>query len=85
MRRHYETIACSTRLFAAKVTLVDDFVTKGRTLLAAATRVKEALPQAEVRAFALVRTMNFALDIEKVVEPVVGTIRCVGEDVAREP
>ncbi|MFY9340951.1 MAG: hypothetical protein WAT39_00585 [Planctomycetota bacterium] len=85
LQLHYETMACTGRLFAGRVTIVDDFVTKGRTLLAAATRVSEALPQAEVRAFALVRTMNFVQDIEKLVDPCVGAIRCVGEDAVREP
>lgn len=60
-------------------------MTKGRTLLAAATRVREALPEVEIRAFALVRTMNFAPDIDRVVEPAVGRIRCVNEDAVREP
>ncbi len=78
-------MVCETRLFAGRVTLVDDVVTKGRTLLAAASRVREVLPRAEVSAFALVRTMNLVLDIERIVEPCVGRIRCVDADAAREP
>ena len=35
--------------------LIDDVVTKGRTLLAAAWRLQEAFPQARVRAFALLQ------------------------------
>src|SRR5271168_3311290 len=43
----------------ASVVLIDDVITKGRTLLAAAARVRETFPHAQIRAFALLRTMGF--------------------------
>lgn len=64
----------------ARLTLVDDFVTRGTTLLAAASRLAEAFPDAEVRAFALVRT-QFAADdpagrqrFRAIVDPVYSSI-----------
>ncbi len=85
LQRHWETMACEARLFAGWITIVDDFVTKGRTLLAAAARIKVAMPGADVRPFALVRTMNFAADIDRVVWPCVGLIRHVADDASRDP
>lgn len=68
-----------------RITVVDDFVTKGATLLAAASRVQEAFPEAEVRAFALVRTKGLVADIESIGEPCEGLITRVGDHVDRHP
>ncbi len=68
-----------------QVVLVDDVVTKGRTLLAAATRVHEALPDADIRAFALLRTMGLVPGVERLLDPCVGEIRWRGGDAYRNP
>ena len=67
------------------VVLVDDVITKGRTLVAAAMRLHEAFPNADIRAFALVRTMGFVIDVERVFDPCQGEIRWTGEDAYRSP
>jgi hypothetical protein len=58
LQAHYDSFAVSPQLGAApkRITLVDDFITKGNTLLAGAARLRENYPHAQVRAFALVRT-----------------------------
>ena len=68
-----------------RITIVDDVVTKGATLLAAASLVAEAYPDAEVRAFALIRTMGLVPEIDKIVDPVVGTIKLIGSEADRKP
>lgn len=85
--RHYDTLRVERELLDVprRITLVDDFVTKGATLLAAASRVKEAFPEAEVRAFALVRTMGLVQDIEAIGDPCVGRITSRGSEVDRQP
>lgn len=56
---HHETMSVQRALVRPeRITVVDDIVTKGATLLAAVSRVAEAFPEAEVRAFALLRTMG---------------------------
>lgn len=50
---------------------VGDQPHRGDTLLAAASRVSEAYPDAEVRAFAPVRTMELVADIVHIPEPTV--------------
>lgn len=58
-----------------RVTVVDDFVTTGATLLATASHVAALWPTAEVRCFALVRALSGDdVDIERLDVPAVGTI-----------
>ncbi len=70
---------------SGRVVLVDDVVTKGRTLLAAAARVREAVPHARIRAFALLRTMGFVQEVSRVLSPCVGAIRLRAGDAQRSP
>jgi hypothetical protein len=67
------------------ILLVDDLVTKGRTLIAAAARLREAFPTARISTFALMRTMSLVPDIETVRDPCVGQIRWVRGDARRMP
>jgi len=68
-----------------RMLLVDDIVTKGRTLLAAATRIQETCPDARICAFAFVRTMGLVADIDRLVDPCVGEIHWRGGDAQRIP
>ncbi|HUY84704.1 MAG TPA: hypothetical protein VMU86_09005 [Steroidobacteraceae bacterium] len=65
--------------------LVDDVVTRGRTLFAAACALRTAYPQADIRAFALLRTMGFAAGVARLVEPCIGEIRWRRGDAYRVP
>jgi predicted amidophosphoribosyltransferase len=86
VQKHLESMEVERLLVApGSITVIDDFVTKGATLIAAASLVKEAFPQAPVRVFALVRTMGLIPDVESIVAPCVGTIRLDGSDVRRDP
>lgn len=83
---HYDSFAVdSGGAAAAEILLVDDVVTKGRTLLAAATRVQEAFPNARIRAFALLRTMGMIAGVEQLLDPCVGQIRWRAGDAQRSP
>jgi len=84
--RHHETFEVEHTLAPpTRIVLVDDIVTKGRTLLAAATRLRESFPQADIRAFALVRTMGLVAEIEQILDPCVGEIRWQDDDAHRAP
>jgi predicted amidophosphoribosyltransferase len=67
-----------------KILLVDDVVTQGCTMLAAARRILAAYPNAEIRAFALFRPMG-NVEIEKMIEPCVGTIQPRNDRAVRRP
>jgi hypothetical protein len=68
-----------------RILLVDDVVTRGRTLLAAASRVHEAFPRAQIRAFALVRTMGLVAGVAQLLDPCRGEIQWRRGDAHRSP
>jgi len=74
-----------SRLTPPSVVLIDDVITKGRTLLAAAARVHEAFPDAQVRAFAMLRTMGLSSGVQQLLDPCQGEIRWKGGDAYRRP
>jgi hypothetical protein len=83
---HYDSFLIdAASAIPQQVVLIDDVVTKGRTLLAAASRVQESFPQARIRAFALVRTMGFITEVDRVLDPCMGQIRWQSGDALRSP
>jgi predicted amidophosphoribosyltransferase len=84
--RHYDSFRLEPlKLRPASVVLIDDVITRGRTLLAAAARVREALPDAKIRAFALLRTRGLISGIENLLEPCRGEILWMDGDAQRIP
>jgi predicted amidophosphoribosyltransferase len=83
---HYDSFRMEPPAFCpAGVVLIDDVVTKGRTLLAAASRVRDAIPGVEIRAFALLRTLGRVTGVNHLLEPCRGEIRWTGVDARRNP
>lgn len=68
-----------------RLTLVDDVITRGRTVLAAADRLRETFPSAEIRAFALLRTLGRDEPLERMLDPCEGEVRRVSGDARRVP
>ena len=87
VRQHYESfaVARAPRPPPGRIVLVDDVITKGRTLFAAAARLRGQLPHADVRAFALLRTLGFLSRIEWPLWPCEGYVYWAVGDVRREP
>jgi hypothetical protein len=85
--QHYDSLAVSSvpTPRPQKVVLIDDVITKGRTLLAAATRLACVLPNADVRAFALIRTLGFLERVDRLFAPCEGLVHWSGGDARREP
>ncbi len=82
---HYDSLRAIPDLSASgAITVVDDFVTRGATLLAAVARLREAFPNASVRGFALLRTMSSEA-IGRVKEPCAGAIKLVDWGTQRIP
>ena len=83
---HYDSFCVEpARARIASVVLIDDVITRGRTLLAAAARLCESLPDTPVRAFALLRTRGKVAQIERLLEPCRGEVRWNGIDAQRVP
>ena len=68
-----------------QLTLVDDVITRGRTLLAAARKIRESFPGAEIRAFALLRTLGANETLRQVLDPCEGEVCWVHADARRSP
>ena len=80
---HLASIDCQKTLLApTRLLVVDDVVTSGTMLIAAATCLQETFPEAEVKAFALLRTMSSG-EVADVLQPCTGVISYEGGDYAR--
>ena len=84
---HYDSLGVSRDLYEpSKITLVDDVVTRGSTLIAAHLRLEEAFPNTEIRAFALVRTISDGTMFEEILAPCQGDILWRGgNSIERKP
>ena len=86
VHQHYDSLtAVPSANPVHRVVLIDDVITKGRTMLAAAARLRSELPFADIRGFALIRTAGFVHKIKRLEEPCHGVVRWAGGDARREP
>jgi predicted amidophosphoribosyltransferase len=68
-----------------RLILVDDVITRGRTVFAAADRLREEFPAAEIRAFALLRTLGRNEVLQRLSDPCEGEVRWISGDARRLP
>ena len=70
---HYESMEVQKSLSEpSNILLIDDIITRGSTLLGAASRLAEVFPSAHICAFAVMRAITNECDFEKVYYPIVG-------------
>lgn len=82
---HIRTIAVRGLAFGGqRVVLIDDVVTRGATLLGCAALLQHAFPHLTICAFAAVRTVSGS-EVDRMLEPVIGSIRWAGGRLHREP
>jgi hypothetical protein len=86
VRQHFESLYVGgAPPEGQKLILVDDVITKGRTMLAAAACLQSKFPHADIRAFALFRTHGVGRPLERVVDVCQGVVRWAGGDARRDP
>lgn len=84
---HYDSLQVKKQLKLVpprSITIVDDVITRGSTLVALSKRLEEAFPGVPVRCFALVRTMSPG-EVDSILEPVKGTITLGFHSLSRQP
>ena len=78
-RYHFDSMAIEQSLLRpTRILLIDDFITRGATLIGAASRIQVELPGVEIQGFALVRSITDD-EITSIREPCVGTIELDSE------
>ena len=84
---HYDSLSVQTSLSSIdEISLVDDVITRGSTLMGAANRLLDVFPQATVRAFAAMRAVGNANEFHNVIDPINGLIKLRPEgDTMRRP
>lgn len=68
-----------------RVTIVDDVITRGATLIAAASILQHHFPEAAIRIFAVVRTKSYDPEVGSILDPVLGEVSFNGIDADRKP
>ena len=82
---HFETLWCDAQLgVAEEITVVDDVITRGASMLAAIGILQHTYPSARVQGFAFIRTLS-VVPIESVIAPTAGIVELVGEGTRRRP
>ena len=73
---HYDSQRVEQKLLTEPehIVLVDDFVTRGATMMASALRLWDAYPKADITGFASMRTITDSSHFKRVFEPVLDTI-----------
>ncbi len=85
---HYQSIEVEKPLSEpSNILLIDDIITRGATLLGAASRLAEVFPCAYIRAFAVMRAITNEDEFEKEYSPIIGkiTFRQQEGDTLRRP
>jgi predicted amidophosphoribosyltransferase len=83
---HYDSMQVQKPLSEpSDILLIDDVITRGATLLGAASRLADAFPNAHIRAFAAMRTITNESEFERLYYPTVGeiTLRPSGDTLRR--
>ena len=82
---HYESLRVVPELEPPEsVLVVDDVITSGSMLMASVSRLKDEYPKAQVRAFALIRTMSQGA-IEGIYQLCIGAVTRHGDWCSRVP
>lgn len=85
---HYDSLKVEQTVTELnEVILIDDVITRGSTLIAAANKLIDAFPKIKIHSFAAVRTISNSVDFHKWFDPVQGviTFRSLTGDTIRRP
>ncbi len=74
-QEHFDSMKVKLLAFPPdEIVLIDDVITRGATMLAAASRLAAIFPRAAIRGFAVVRTISDPSEFTQMLDPRVGTV-----------
>lgn len=89
VKEHFKSIAIDAeqvQLFKPNtIVLIDDVLTKGRTIFASYARLRTVFADTPVLSFSAMRTQGLIPNIDRLVDPSVGEISWDGDESRREP
>jgi hypothetical protein len=68
-----------------RIILVDDIITRGSTMLGCINLLEEVFPKADIKGFAIMRTISDIELFKDIEDPCVGTVRYQNGNLRREP
>ncbi len=78
---HYESMSVQKELSEpSEILLIDDFITRGATLIGAANRLADAFPKTKIRTFVGIKTISNPKNFRKIYDPCIGKINLIGEE-----
>ena len=84
--QHYDSMKVKELLFKPKkIILVDDVITRGATALGAVNKLGESFPDANIRVFAVMRTISNQSEFSNIVDPCTGYVSLSRVDTFRVP
>ena len=86
--QHFQSMAVQGNLGTTEeIVLIDDFVTRGHTMIGAANRLLDVFPSSRIRAFAAMRTVSDSTYFSGIYDPRIGSIeyREDSDDALRRP
>jgi hypothetical protein len=85
-KTHYDSLSVIPLLEPPRrIVLIDDVITRGATLLGAASRLAETFPQSDIRGFAMIRTISNPDEFVQIENPCAGIIRLHAGRTFRDP
>ncbi|MCJ7589516.1 MAG: phosphoribosyltransferase [Candidatus Aminicenantes bacterium] len=83
---HYDSLKVNNCLFPFnRILIVDDVITRGASMIGAASVLSEAFPKAQISGFAMIRTISNTSEFIKIVNPCEGKIILKGDQTYRTP
>lgn len=83
---HYNSIKIKPPIQQPKnIVLIDDVITRGATMLACASVLREYYPNASIKGFAVIRTISRPEEFKAIKDPCIGKIYLTNEETIRRP
>lgn len=71
---HYDSLGVETVHEAYEILIIDDVITRGASMMGAVNRLADVFPNAQIRGFAVTRTVSRPEEFRAIEDPQIGSI-----------